>query len=58
MTQQYITPEDLLIINAALSKGETVQIRRTTKGIKISVELQKMLKLKQEVKVLDIGSRI
>ena len=58
MSQQYITQEDLNIINAALEKGETVQIRRTTKGIKIATELVRLLKMKQEVRVLDIENRL
>ena len=58
MSQQYITKEDLNIINAALEKGETVQIRRTTKGIKIATELVRLLKMKQEVRVLDIENRL
>lgn len=45
---QYITVEDLEIINAALDKGEVVRIRHSEKGgTKITREVSKLLKAKQ-----------
>jgi hypothetical protein len=45
---QYITVEDLPIINAALEKGEVVRIRHTDKGgTKITKEMSKLLKAKR-----------
>lgn len=45
--QEYVTAEDLEIINAALAKGETVKIRHTNKGgTKIMKESSQLLKAK------------
>lgn len=45
---QYITVDDLPIINAALEKGEVVRIRHTEKGgTKITKEMSKLLKAKR-----------
>lgn len=45
---QYVTAEDLVIINAALAKGDVVKIRHTNKGgTKITREESHLLKAKE-----------
>lgn len=45
---QYITVDDLAIINSALERGAVVKIRHTEKGgTKITKEESKLLKSKQ-----------
>jgi len=48
LMQQYITQEDLKLINAALEKGEVVKIRHTEKGgTKITRELSETILAKR-----------
>lgn len=45
---QYITKDDLVVINAALEKGAVVRIRHTEKGgTKITEEKSQLLKSKR-----------
>jgi len=43
---EYITREDLRVINSALQKGEVVRIKHTREGTKITRESSRLLKSK------------